>query len=148
MMPFLVLLLCLLTSPAVAENILNVLVVSVFDGDTVFVDIPWVPAVFGDRLGIRLLGIDTPEIHGKCLEEKWLAVEARAFLEGQLALAKRVDLLEVSRDKYFRVDAIVQADGKNLNDALVNAGLAVRYDGGTKVNVWCPTQEEAVHAVD
>lgn len=34
----------------------------VHDGDTIYVDFPGVPAVLGKDLGVRLLGIDTPEL--------------------------------------------------------------------------------------
>lgn len=43
----------------------------------------------------------------------------------------------VARDKYFRVLALIVADGLELADEMVKAGLANAYGGGTKQH-WCP----------
>ena len=39
--------------------------VTVHDGDTIIVDFPTLPDVFGKRIEIRLNGIDTPELRDK-----------------------------------------------------------------------------------
>ena len=39
--------------------------------------------------------------------------------------------------KYFRIAADVIVDGENLADMLIEAGMAVRYDGGKKTHKWC-----------
>ena len=41
------------------------------------------------------------------------------------------------RDKYFRINARVIADGQDLSEMLVVKGLAIPYDGGTKTKDWC-----------
>jgi micrococcal nuclease len=43
----------------------------------------------------------------------------------------------MERGKYFRIAADVYVDGENLADVLVEAGVAVRYDGGNKTHKWC-----------
>lgn len=115
----------------------GVRILSCYDGDTCKIEIPAYPAVFGHKLGVRLKGLDTPEIRGKCAKEKALAKEAKAFLWDLVSKAERVDLEEVSRGKYFRIVAKIVADGIDTTEALIAAGLAVRYDGGTKVKDWC-----------
>ncbi len=51
-------------------------VVSAYDGDTLTVDAhPWPGVTI--RTGVRVNGIDTPEIRGKCDAEKEMAREAR-----------------------------------------------------------------------
>ncbi len=45
---------------------------------------------------------------------------------------ERIDLKNMERSKYFRIVADVYADGENLAEALLDAGMAVRYDGGKK----------------
>ena len=115
----------------------GVLVLYCYDGDTCKINLPGLPAVFGHKLGVRLKGLDTPEIRGKCAKEKALAKEAKAFLWDLVSKAERVDLEEVSRGKYFRIVARIVADGVDTTEALISAGLAVRYDGGTKVKDWC-----------
>ena len=41
------------------------------------------------------------------------------------------------RDKYFRILAGIRADGRDVGRMLIEAGLAVQYDGGTKTANWC-----------
>ena len=45
--------------------------------------------------------------------------------------------MNMMRGKYFRIVADVYADGENLAEALIDTGIAVRYDGGKKNNSWC-----------
>jgi len=54
-----------------------------------------------------------------------------------VAKAKQIDVKEAERGKYFRLVARLEADGVDLSDLLIEKGLAVRYDGGTKVKNWC-----------
>ncbi len=57
----------------------NARVVSVYDGDTLTVDAePW-PGLTA-RTKVRVAGVDTPEIRGKCQTEKDLAIRARDFV--------------------------------------------------------------------
>ncbi len=109
-----------------------------YDGDTVTVSIPSLPPLFGEKIPVRLFGIDSPEIkgHGPCEKEK--AIEARNLVTQILASANRIDLLNPLRDKYFRVLADVMADGISISQTLIDRGLAVPYDGGTKQKIdWC-----------
>ncbi len=108
-----------------------------YDGDTCTFSFPTLPPIFGDRIPVRLAGIDTPEMHGRCPREASLAREARAFTETFLARAKQIEITDLRRDKYFRLDARVKADGQDLSIALLKAGLAELYDGGTKTARWC-----------
>ena len=109
---------------------------SCYDGDTCRFSIPSVHPLLGDEINIRIEGIDTPEIRGKCESEKRLAIEARDYLVGILKAARKVRLVGVSRGKYFRIVAKVEADGVDVGEVLVGRGLAVVYDGGTKSS-WC-----------
>ena len=121
-----------------AESIDNVKLVKVYDGDTVFVNINCQYKVFCDRIGVRLYGIDTPELRTRNKCEKQKAIKVRNFVAKKLYLAKRIDLINIKRDKYFRINAIVLYDGRSLNRELVNNRLAIEYYGGTKKKVnWC-----------
>ena len=106
------------------------------DGDTCTISIPSLPPVFGDRLPIRLAGIDTPELSSACAHEQALAARARNFLRSRLLNATHVEIDFLARDKYFRVLALIRADGIDLADALLGAGLAHPYDGGPR-RAWC-----------
>jgi len=112
-------------------------VTSVYDGDTFRVNIPDFPELIGRKIGIRINGIDTPEIKGKCEQEKQLALVAKQFTMKMLTKANMVELRNLQRGKYFRIVADVYADGVNVGDELVKESLAVFYDGGKKVKDWC-----------
>lgn len=112
-------------------------VTSVYDGDTFRANIEDWPPVIGNRIGIRINGIDTPELRGKCQKEKALARKAKQATVEALRGAKRIELKNITRGKYFRVVDDVYADGRNIGETLLRKGLAVRYDGGRKTQDWC-----------
>tara|TARA_R110000765_G_scaffold74285_1_gene145570 strand:- start:496 stop:912 length:417 start_codon:yes stop_codon:yes gene_type:complete len=111
-------------------------VISVYDGDTFRATIKNYPAIIGENIAIRVNGIDTPEIRGKCPSEKALAIKARDMARLMLRNAKVIELHNISRGKYFRIVADVFIDGVNLGDILLDAKLARRYSGKKK-NGWC-----------
>jgi len=51
--------------------------------------------------------------------------------------AETIDLKNIERGKYFRIVADVFVDGESLADELIEAGIAVPYDGGKKTHNWC-----------
>ena len=51
--------------------------------------------------------------------------------------AEQITLKNMERGKYFRIAADVLVDGDDLGGMLVEAGVAVRYDGGKKSHKWC-----------
>jgi len=112
---------------------------TIYDGDTFYATIAEWPPIIGSHIGIRVKGIDTPEIKGKCDHEVKQARKAKQFSVNFLRKAKLIELRNMARDKYFRIDADVYADGKSLAKALVQQGLAVEYGGKTKRN-WCLSQ--------
>ncbi len=111
-------------------------VISVYDGDTFRVDIDSLPPIVGKNIPIRLNGVDTPEIQGKCQQEKDLALEARDFVRNKLVNAKEIKLSKLQRGKYFRVVADVYVDGISLEQELLDNELAYKYTGGKKSS-WC-----------
>ena len=108
-----------------------------YDGDTITFDLPNLHPIIGNKIAIRVNGIDTPEIRGKCDKEKYDAKQAKGMVEEFLKDAERIDLKNMGRGKYFRIVADVYADGENLAEALIDAGMAVKYDGGKKNSRWC-----------
>ncbi len=112
-------------------------VTSIYDGDTFRANIKAYPDIIGYRIGVRVNGIDTPEMRGKCDQEKQLARKAKQFTVSQLRGAKKVELRNMKRGKYFRIVADVYVDDKNLAEMLIEEGLAVTYDGGHKAKEWC-----------
>ena len=41
-----------------------------YDGDTITFNLPGLHPIIGEKINIRVNGIDTPEIRGKCEKEK------------------------------------------------------------------------------
>lgn len=109
-----------------------------YDADTITVDIPGVHPLIGDNISVRVSGIDAPEIKGHLPCEKEASRNAKRLVENVLQNAKRIDLVHVEKDKYFRILADVMVDGVNLKDLLLKNRLAYQYDGGTKEKRnWC-----------
>jgi endonuclease YncB( thermonuclease family) len=118
--------------------------VSNYDGDTITVDLPdTIPDVFSHEISVRIRHIDTPEITSKDKCEKDAAQKAKAVTNSLLKNAKKIDLEDVGRDKYFRllcsVNIITQAnENLDLSNYLMAEGYAVPYEGGTKPKTdWC-----------
>jgi micrococcal nuclease len=126
----------------------NVQYVSNYDGDTITVDIPDVPGVIGDKIMVRIRGIDTPELRGKCQAEKTKARTAKRLVKAELRNAENIDLKRVGRGKYFRLIADVKYDGKDLGQILIKNGLAVEYDGGTKKKDWCRNTGKFIEVIE
>ncbi len=120
-----------------AEDFTAVTYYTCYDGDTCTFTIHGVPDVFGKKIGVRLAGIDTAEMRAKCAHEHALAIQARDVVRDMLGNASQITLRDVSRGKYFRLVATIEADGVNVSQRLLKRGLAVPYDGGTKTHDWC-----------
>ena len=118
-------------------DIQGVVYVRNYDGDTITFNLPGLHPIIGEKVSIRVNGIDSPEIRGKCEQEKYSAKQARELVADILMDAERIDLKNIERGKYFRIAADVFVDGESLADILIEAGMAVRYDGGTKTKDWC-----------
>ena len=109
-----------------------------YDGDTITVDIPNVHPLLGQKISVRINGINTAELNGKNPCEQEVAIKAKALVESALGAAKQIALLNVKRDKYFRIQADVSADQKSIKELLLKNNLAHEYDGKNKPKVdWC-----------
>ena len=111
-------------------------ITSIYDGDTFRANIKGYPAIVGEHMSIRINGIDTPELRGKCDKEKQLARKAKQFTVEHLRSAKSITLKNIKRGKYFRLIADVYIDGVSLGEQLIKQGHAVKYIGKTKKQ-WC-----------
>ena len=110
-------------------------VVEITDGDTITVEARiWLGQSITTK--VRLNGADTPEIRGKCEEERQLAIKAKEFV-AEVLKGNQVTLLQVHYGKYAgRVVADVVVGGKVLSEMLIEKGLGKSYDGGKRVG-WC-----------
>ena len=108
-----------------------------YDGDTITFNLPNLHPIIGKKIRVRLNGIDTPEIKGKCDKEKYDAEQAREMVEDILKDAEKITLKNMQRGNYFRIASDVIVDGESLADMLIEAGMAIRYDGRKKSHKWC-----------
>ncbi|MEX2649866.1 MAG: thermonuclease family protein [Alphaproteobacteria bacterium] len=111
-------------------------VVRVVDGDTLAVRARiWLDQAVETL--VRIEGVDTPELRGSCAFERALAEQARDAL-ARMVEGGAVSLVDVRHDKFGgRVRAVVlDAEGRNVADGLIAAGLARAYSGGRR-EPWC-----------
>lgn len=109
-----------------------------YDGDTISFNIDNVPKILGSNISVRVRGVDTPEIKGKLPCEKESARIAQKLVHNLLENSKVINLKSIERDKYFRILAEIEFDGRNLSETLIKNNLAYPYNGGTKEKVdWC-----------
>jgi endonuclease YncB( thermonuclease family) len=111
-------------------------VLRVIDGDTFAARVNLWPGM-DITTRVRLRGIDAPELHARCDDEKVKALAARDALVRLLAEGS-VGISGVGQDKYGgRVDADVStAHTSNVSEALFAGGYARRYFGGRRES-WC-----------
>lgn len=86
----------------------------VIDGDTFRCDIDEHSAIAGKDISIRIRGINTPELRGKDPEIRKSAYAEKEHLEQLLSNARIIELRNLGRDKYFRIDADIYIDGEPL----------------------------------
>lgn len=109
----------------------------IFDGDTFAAHVKLENGI-SVSLSIRILGIDTPEIHGECESEIKAAFKARDKLVTLLPENSVVQLSDIKDDKYLgRIDANVKlSDGRDVGKIMLQEKLARKYTGG-KRQKWC-----------
>ena len=95
----------------------------------------WLDQVVETR--VRLTGVDAPEMKGRCIKERAMAIRARNFVRGHIGHGSVV-LHDVRYGKYAgRVLARIEdAAGIDLGRALLDAGLARTYASGHRES-WC-----------
>jgi len=122
----------------------DALVTGAYDGDTIYVEADIWPNMTWTG-GVRVLGVDTPEIRGRCQLEKNLAVIARDYVR-TLLIDKTVRLTEIEKDKYggrvlARVHFWENESWIDLASRLIEQHLGRAYEGGARAG-WC-RQEDA-----
>jgi endonuclease YncB( thermonuclease family) len=112
------------------------LVLGVYDGDTIKVRCPVWPGIIAED-SLRVRGLDTPELRGKCREEISLAKEAKRLAQMHL---REIEISNIDRDKYGRLlaDVNVVIDGQKVNWAayVIGRGLGRPYHGEAR-KPWC-----------
>jgi endonuclease YncB( thermonuclease family) len=107
-----------------------------YDGDTIMITLDSLPKPLNNA-SVRILGIDAPEMHGKCAKEIAAAKAAKQKLTDLIGTSKTISLSGFSWDKYgSRIDAIVSVNGVDLGSEMLKSGLVRTYSGGVRAS-WC-----------
>lgn len=87
---------------------------------------------------VRLINVDTPEIHGECESEIRAAFAAKARLAELLPVGAVAELRDIKDDKYLgRIDArVLTSDGRDVGNILIQEKLGRPYSGGRREG-WC-----------
>jgi micrococcal nuclease len=112
-------------------------VLSVYDGDTVTLMIDQGMKHFA-RVKVRMIGIDTPEIRTKDLEEKKRGYDAKDYLKSRIE-GKTIIVQTQKKGKFGRWLGVLweysedsEELGESLNDEMIRMGHAKAYDGGKR----------------
>ena len=74
-------------------------IISVYDGDTFRANLKAIHPIISENISIRVSGIDTPEIRGKCDKEKKLAQLAKQFTNSFLLSGNTIELRNIKRKR-------------------------------------------------
>jgi len=108
-------------------------VLKVIDGDTIDVDFDLGFGVWLRNQRIRLDGIDTPESRTTDKEEKVRGLISKEKLKAILGKEIRVTTKINPNEKYGRIlGVLVNGDGINVNQWLIENNYAVKYSGENK----------------
>lgn len=109
----------------------------IFDGDT-FAATVRLDDDIAVSTRVRLMNVDTPEIHSLCESEIKLAEKAKNRLADLLPIGSTVELRNIKDDKYLgRIDAYVLTNtGQDIGSILIKEKLGRPYDGGKRES-WC-----------
>lgn len=121
----------------VVEGPVTSQVIGVLDGDTVSVRAHiWIGTSI--ETSVRIKGIDTPEIHGKCQKERDMAAAARDEIMRLLGEDGRIRISNIRYEKYAgRVLAEAQTvDGVDIARHMIEKGFARPYHGEHRGS-WC-----------
>ena len=114
-------------------------IIRVIDGDTIQFEMPGLPVELGDKMSLRIFGIDTPEkgFRAKCDSEAKTGQLATDFAQKIVAAAKSKKIILVGWDKFGgRVLGDLVLDGKSFRTLMLEKGYAREYHGDAKLS-WC-----------
>jgi endonuclease YncB( thermonuclease family) len=127
-----------LCTTLLAENLYTWKIVRTIDGDTVEMQVDFLPEELGNKLRIRVWGVDTPEkgFRAQSVHEAEMGERASAFTKQLIGNAKDIKVTIVMWDKFGgRVLGDLIIDGKSLRQQLLDNGFAREYYG-TKKESW------------
>jgi micrococcal nuclease len=108
------------------QYVYSAIVRSIYDGDTIRVDIDLGFDMWIKNASLRLSGIDAPELRG---EERPEGLKTRDWLREIIPPGTEVIIKteKDSKEKFGRYLATIYFEGHNLNEQMVELGLAQVY---------------------
>ena len=120
-------------------------VLKVYDGDTFIADIDLGFGFFLKNKLIRLMGVDTPELKTKDLEEKKFGELSKKFVEkffkenkNEVILHTHIEKISLEgKEKFGRILAYVfsESSKESLNKKIIDNFLGVEYFGKSKDDI-------------
>lgn len=98
----------------------------VYDGDTIRADVDLGFGMWVMNKSFRLYGINAPEVRGVSIQEGY---KSRDWLREQIPLGSEI-IIKTKKDKqgkYGRYLVVLYLDDRNLNEEMINLGLAKKY---------------------
>ena len=115
-----------------------VVVKKIIDGDTFVGDVILADGIEVVSVAVRVLNVDTPEIHGECEDEIRRALYAKQRLGELIPEGTTIEIKNIKNDKYAgRIDAnVCDGAGRDVGLVLVKEKVGRSYSGG-KRQPWC-----------
>ena len=107
-------------------------IAKVVDGDTVDLVLDLGFGLY-KKERVRVAGIDTPESRTRDKVEKKYGLEAKVYLEGMLSNAESLTVKTEKDGKYGRMLGWLWDGDLDINQKMLDAGMAFEYDGGKKL---------------
>lgn len=124
----------------VVQNVFatSVLVEKIIDGDTFVGNILLNDGTVVKSVHVRLINVDTPELHGECDDEIKRAEYAKQRLGELIPVGSTTEIKNIKNDKYAgRIDANVFDSAKrDVGLVLIKEKLGRPYSGGKRQS-WC-----------
>lgn len=105
----------------------NAVVASIYDGDTIRVNIDLGFNFWKMNETVRLIGIDAPELRGI---ERPLGLKSKEWLMSKIPPGSKI-ILQTEKDKqekYGRYLGTIWVDGVNINKQILEENFAVPYE--------------------
>ena len=129
---------CLFVGIVNVANATPAIVKYVVDGDTFVADIVLRDNIEVMSVNVRLINVDTPEIHGQCADEIKRAKYAKQRLSELISVGTTVELKNIKNDKYAgRIDAnVYDSANRDIGKVLIKEKVGRPYSGGKRKS-WC-----------
>lgn len=115
------------------NQIIDVFVYEIYDGDTVHFLLDTGGEVM--KLALRLIGIDTPEVHAgkdKLPQEKVAGKMAREYLKTIASGHQKIRIVEWDKFGGRCLGEVILSDGGTANSMMIKGGYAKPYHGEKK----------------